>query len=136
MGRMASRMVALLALLAVVPGCGRSVGPAATTTTPSVTPDAERRLAAVDATDDLTGFSCAPGQDGAWAASGVLTNGTDRVASYAVTVVVAGAEAAAARGKQRTLPVPPDEPTRFQIRDIPVSPGTDLTCSVRVVRHR
>jgi hypothetical protein len=133
--RAAASAILVAGLLAS--GCGGSSDPTATSSpTPSATPDAKRRPAVVDAIDDLSEFSCAPGEDGAWRASGVLTNATDRVASYAVTVVVAGAEAAAARGKQRTLPVSPREPTPFAIRDIPVSPGADPTCSVRVVRHR
>ena len=130
-----ARLSAAAAVVALVAGCGGSAEPAATApTTPTLEP--ERRPRVVDAVDDLSEFTCAPDDGGAWAASGVLTNGTGRLASYAVTVVVAGAEAAAARGKQRTLPVRPGEPTRFEIRDIPVSAGGDLTCSVRVVRHR
>jgi hypothetical protein len=133
---MAGRVAALVAVLGVAAGCGGSAGPAATSPAPSTTTDAKRRPAVVDASDDLSEFSCATGEGGAWAASGVLTNGTDRVASYAVTVVVAGPEAASVRGKQRTVALRPGEPTPFTIRDIPVSSGIDPTCSVRVVRHR
>jgi len=133
---MARRGAVLLALVAVASGCGGSAEPGATTATTGSTGERERRPRVVDAGDELTGFTCAPGEGSAWTASGVLTNSTERVASYAVTVVVAGSDAARVRGKQRTLPVLPGQPTPFTIRGIPVGGGLEPACSVRVVRHR
>ena len=133
---MARRSAALLAVLFVASGCGGSDQPAASTAPPASTPEPERRPGVVDAIDDLTDFTCQPGEDDGWIASGVLTNSTKRIASHAVTVVVAGSDAGRVPGKRRTLPVPPGEPTQFAIRAIPVAAGLDPACSVRVVRHR
>ena len=125
----------MLAVGFLVSACGGSAERAATVpTTPTV--DSERRPRVVDAVEDLTEFTCQPGEGDGWVASGVLTNSTRRVASYAVTVVVAGSDSGRVPGKQRTLPVPPGEPTPFEIRAIPVAAGLDAACSVRVVRHR
>jgi len=132
---MARRTAALAAVVAIVSGCGGSAEPAATTAPTQSTPDPERRPRVVDAIEDLSDFTCAPDARGAWAASGVLTNTTRRVASYAVTVVVAESQAAGVRGKQRRLPTSPGEPKQFTIRGIPVT-GVDPACSVRVVRQR
>jgi len=131
MGRLAAAVVAV----AFVSGCGGSAEPAATTAPTQSTADPERRPRVVDAIEDLSDFTCAPDDRGVWTASGVLTNTTRRVASYAVTVVVAESQAGGVRGKQRRLPASPGEPKQFTIRRIPVN-GVDPACSVRVVRHR
>ena len=133
---MARRSAALLAVVVVASACGGSEEPTASTASPASTPEPERLPPVVDAIDDLTDFTCQPGEGDGWVASGVLTNSTQRVASYAVTVVVAGSEPGRVPGKRRTLPVPPGEPTQFAIRAIPVAAGLDPACSVRVVRHR
>jgi len=136
----ARTVAALVVALALTGGCGGGSGDPVAGVTPADL-DSERRVAerlgGVDAADDLSGFSCAPNDDGRWRASGVITNGTDRRASYAVTVLVAGAETAEGRAKERTLVgLRTGEPTKFTILDVPVASGSDPTCTVRVVRLR
>ena len=133
---MPRRSAAVLAVVFVASGCGGFDEPSSSTAPPASTPEPERRPRVVDAIDDLTDFTCQPGDGDGWVASGVLTNSTQRVASYAVTVVVAGSDAGSVPGKRRTLPVPPGEATPFAIRAIPVAAELDPACSVRVVRHR
>lgn len=136
MGRLTA---GLLIALWAVSACGGSGEPSASPTTGSAAgPDGNRRsgLGGADAVDDLSDFRCAPDDAGRWRAAGVITNPTERTASYAVTVVVAGADAGDAQGKRRTLPALPREPTPFAIGNVPVGAGVDATCSVRVVRLR
>ncbi len=129
----------LLTALAIVTGCGLGSGgqpssaPSSATEPSKPAPDG---LGSADAAADLSDFSCAPGDDGRWKASGFLTNPRERTASYAVTVVVAGADVRDAEGKRRTLPALPGDPTPFTIAKVPVAAGVNPTCSVRVVRLR
>ena len=137
MGRLTA---ALLAVLCVVSGCGIGSDEPSGGPTPSTadTPHPARQaaLGVADAVTDLTEFRCAPGEGGRWEASGVITNPTQRTASYAVTVVVSGPEVRDPQGKRRTLPALPGEPTPFAIGNVPTSAAVDPTCSVRVVRLR
>lgn len=137
MGRLTA---ALLATLWVAAACGGgSTEPSAGPTTGSApAPDGTRRGGdpGVDAVAELTDFRCAPDDAGRWKAAGVITNPTERVASYAVTVVVSGADARDVEGKRRILPAPPGDPRPFAIGNVPVGAGVGPTCSVRVVRLR
>lgn len=141
MGRMGRLTAGLLAGLALVSACGSGSGePSASPTTPSETaaPGGAGRdgLRGADAVGDLSSFRCEPDDDGRWEASGFITNPTDRTASYAVTVVVSGADIRDAQGRQRILPALPGAQTPFAIANVPMGDGVDPTCSVRVVRLR
>jgi len=135
------RPAALLVALSLSSGCG-GVGnpfgaeePTSTATKQPAGDSKPQRLAGADAAGELTDFDCSQRDNGRWKAVGTITNSTTSAASYAVTVVVADGEAPPTSAKQRTLPpVPVGQPTRFTIWNIPVSVGTDLGCTVRVVR--
>ncbi len=104
------------------------------TTSPTNVPKPQR-LGGEDAIEDLSEFDCTAGDNGRWNASGIIINSADRAAGYAITVVVAGAEAPPDAAKQRTLArLPMGAPTQFVIKNVPVSAAVDPSCSVRVVR--
>ena len=135
------RTAALLVSLCLASGCGGVGNPFGAdeptsmgTKQPAGDPKPQR-LAGADATGELSDFDCSQRGNGRWKAVGTITNSTTSAASYAVTVVVADGATPPTSAKQRTLPpVPVGQPTRFTIWNIPVSAGTDLGCTVRVVR--
>ncbi len=137
MGRL---IAGLLTVVVLVSACGIGADEPSDSPLPSTAaaPGSAREagLGGADAVSDLSDFQCARAQRGRWEASGVITNPTRRTASYAVTVVVSGAEVRDPQGKRRTLPALPGEPTPFAIGNVPTSAAVDPTCSVRVVRLR
>ncbi|CAN5523737.1 hypothetical protein BH18ACT8_BH18ACT8_12190 [soil metagenome] len=135
------RAAALLVILCLATGCG-SVGnpfsadePTSTGREKPTSGPKQQRLGGADAVGELSDFDCSQRGNGRWKASGTITNSTTQTAGYAVTVVVSGSESTPASAKQRTVPaIPVGQPTRFTIWNVPVSAGTDPSCSVRVVR--
>lgn len=135
------RTAALLVTVCLASGCG-GVGnpfsadePTSASTKKPANDAKGQRLGGADAIGELSDFDCAQRGNGRWKAVGTITNSTASPASYGVSVVVADAEAPPTSAKQRTLAsIPVGQPTRFTIWNIPVSAGTDLNCTVRVVR--
>lgn len=89
-----------------------------------------------DAASDLSSFACEPGPDGVWTATGVITSSAAAVASFEVTVVLAGAAADNPDGRQRVLAeVDPHVPTDFVVPGITASEDLDASCQVQIVRR-
>ncbi len=88
-----------------------------------------------DAASDLSSFECEPDVGGDWTATGVITNSAASVASFEVTVVLAGVDAVNPVGRRRLLAdLEPGVPTEFEIPGIPASVESDATCQVQVLR--
>ena len=89
----------------------------------------------VEAASDLTDFACAPGADGQWDASGVVTNSGSKPADYRVTVVVAEGPGESVPGRRRTLTrLAPGVSKPFKLEGLPASGGSDPLCQVEVLR--
>ncbi len=89
---------------------------------------------AQDAASDLSSFECVPGPGGDWTATGVITSSAATVASFELTVVLAGADADDPDGRQRVLAdLAPGVPTEFVLPDIPASFDGDASCHVQVL---
>jgi hypothetical protein len=145
-----SRVLGLLAVALAISliGCGgggagdsdgagddAAANPSASTPTSPVASSPDSVPTAVDAAGDLSEFACAPGKNGVWNASGVLTNSTRRAADYRVTVVVAEGPGVSAPGKQRTLTaLAPATPAPFALRRVFAGGAADATCQVEVLR--
>jgi hypothetical protein len=143
-----SRVLGLLAVALAISliGCGgggtsdgggddTAASPSASTPTSPVASSPDSVPTAVDAAGDLSEFVCAPGRNGVWNASGVLTNSTRRAADYRVTVVVAEGPGVSAPGKQRTLTaLAPAKPAPFAMRRVFAGGAADATCQVEVLR--
>jgi hypothetical protein len=89
----------------------------------------------VDAAADLSDFVCEAGKDGAWDASGVVTNSSGRAADYRVTVVVAEGPGVSIPGKQRVLTqLAPGASEPFEVENLPAAGTSDSACQVEVLR--
>ncbi|CAN5373570.1 MAG: hypothetical protein H0V13_02945 [Nocardioidaceae bacterium] len=89
---------------------------------------------AQDAASDLSSFECVPGPGGDWTATGVITSSAATVASFELTVVLAGADADNPDGRQRVLAdLEPDVPTDFVLPGIPASFDGEASCHVQVL---
>jgi hypothetical protein len=138
-----SRVLGLVAALTLgVAACGGGSGddvgatdpptsaPSSAASTPPTASDT-----AMEAASDLSDFGCAAGKDGAWDASGVITNSTGKPADYRVTVVVAEGPGVSVPGMRRTLTdLTPGRPEPFEIEGLPASGAADATCQVEVLR--
>jgi len=134
---------AALSSLALVAGCSGDGGESAASGLPSPSAEATTPSAAPptlagggeDAVSDLSSFGCEPAADGDWTATGVITSSASAVASYEVTVVLAGADADNPDGRRRLLAdLEPGVATEFVIPGISASDDDAAACQVQVVR--
>lgn len=129
MRRSALLPVLLIALALGVGGCG---GSSDSDPDPSAAPSAEATVA--PAPEALSDFTCAPGADGLWAASGTISNTDDEAESFTVDVYVGPAD-----GQERPVNrtelenVQPGGSAPLAVSGL-AAQGEPATCHVRVLR--
>jgi hypothetical protein len=127
--RRTALLVPVLAAVLGVTACGGSSAPQGSEDAPSPAPTST----ATPAPEALTGFSCVPGADGLWVATGSLTNATDAATTYTVDVYVGPADGQERPANRTEYPdVQPGGSTAVQIGGI-AAQGEPATCHVRVL---
>lgn len=119
----------LIALALGMGGCGGSSG---STPDPSAAPSTA--ATAAPAPEALSDFTCAPGADGLWAASGTISNSGDSAASFTVDVYVGPADGQERPASRTELEnVQPGGSTPLAATGISAQ-GDPAQCHVRVLR--
>ena len=119
----------LITLALGLGGCG---GSSDSTPDPSAAPSTE--ATAAPAPEALSGFSCTPGTDGLWSASGTISNTGDEAETFTVDVYVGPAD-----GQERPVNrtelenVQPGGSTPLAVTGISAQ-GDPAQCHVRVLR--
>ncbi|MCK5892237.1 MAG: hypothetical protein P1U38_13305 [Aeromicrobium sp.] len=119
----------LIALVLGVSACGGSSGGGPD---PSATPSGEATSSA--APEALSNFSCVPGEDGLWSATGTISNSGDEAESFTVDVYIGPAD-----GQERPVNrtelanVQPGGSTPLSVSGL-AAQGEPATCHVRVLR--
>ena len=118
-----------LALSLGLGGCG---GSSDSDPDPSAAPSTE--ATAAPAPEALSGFTCAPGADGLWSASGTISNTSDESESFTVDVYVGPADGQERRASRTEMEnVQPGGSTPLAIGGL-TAQGDPATCHVRVLR--
>ncbi|MEG9227540.1 hypothetical protein [Aeromicrobium sp. Sec7.5] len=126
------RSVLLPLVLGLAVGVGGCGGSSDSDPDPSAAPSTEATAAA--APEALSEFTCAPGQDGLWSASGTITNTSDEAESFSVDVYVGPAD-----GQERPVNrtelenVQPGGSAPLAVSGLSAQ-GDPATCHVRVLR--
>ncbi len=140
-GRPLAGLLRLAAAAAVVVVAGACSPPAEA---PSADPPATTPTATTDEPDGpageadpaaLSGFVCAPDDDGTWAASGTLTNSGADDADYVLTVLVAGPTSTTAQAKRQRVTLAGGESLPVELTSLPAPAEGELSCQAQVVRR-
>ncbi len=135
---------AVLAVCLLLTGCGGGDDPKAkptekATTEATVKPAKSTKApvaepAGLAAPGDLSNFRCSANAEGAWAASGILKNGTDKRVSYQVTVFVGEADGKDAEALAKEVQsVNANGSIKVELTDIPAAKDASR-CYVQVLR--
>lgn len=125
-----SALIPLVVALALgVGGCG---GSSDSDPDPSAAPSAD--ATAAPAPEALSGFTCAPGTDGLWSASGTISNTSDTAESFTVDVYVGPADGQERPASRTDLAnVQPGGSAPLVVSGLSAQ-GDPATCHVRVLR--
>lgn len=133
--------VVAIALLFVLAACGGGSDPAptatadATGTTPTTQPTTLSPKG-VPVPEALSGFRCEKDAEGAWNASGQLSNDSKSKAAYQVTIYIGQATGGEERAKTKQVPsVAAGGSVDFVINKIP-APNDDGPCHVQVLAKK